>query len=53
MQSKQNISLRYFLIHYTAIPIKFINEHLKFYDMCDINTFGIDIYSVIKYLEII
>ena len=54
-QNKKNqpMSLRYFLIHYTAIPIKFIDKHLEFYDMCNTDMFGIDIDNVIKYLEIL
>jgi len=37
---------------YTAIPEKFIDTHLKFYDLCKNDIYGININSVIKYLKI-
>ena len=52
MANQKEITLRNFLIKYTAIPIKFINEHLKFYESCDKNIFGIDLFNVIKYLNV-
>jgi len=48
----ENISLREFLKKYTAIPAKFIDRHLKYYDKCVNNKFGIEIKEVIKYLNI-
>ena len=36
-----SITLKDFLIKYTAIPEKFINEYSEIYDMCDKNSFGI------------
>ena len=47
-----SITLKDFLIKYTAIPEKFINEYSEFYDMCDKNSFGIEIEKVMKYLDI-
>ena len=44
--------LKDFLIKYTAISKKFINNYYKFYDICLNNTFGISIESVADYLGI-
>jgi hypothetical protein len=49
----EQITLREFLSRYTAIPEKFINEYIAFYDMCENNTFGIPIEKVMKYLGLI
>lgn len=46
-----NISLKEFLIKYTAISEKFINEYYKFYELCEENSFGIKSLLVAKYLE--
>ena len=46
------ISLKEFLKKFTAVPEKFINEYYKFYELCENNRFGIDIESVIKYLDL-
>jgi phage anti-repressor protein len=48
----KNISLKDFLKTYTAISNKFIDEYYKFYEMCEINKFGIEASKVIKYLEL-
>lgn len=50
--NKSVISLRIFLIKCTAIPIKFIDQHLIFYNACVGNPYGIEIRDVIKYLDI-
>ena len=44
--------LKDFLIKYTAISKKFINNYYKFYDICLNNTFGISVESVADYLGI-
>ena len=49
---KTEITIREFLSRYTAIPKKFINEYIAFYDMCQHNQFGIPIEKVMKYLNI-
>lgn len=49
---ENKISLCDFLIKYTSIPQKIIKNHLKFYDMCKNNPYGILIYEVIEYLKI-
>ena len=41
-----------FLKTYTAIDEKFINEYIKFYDLCENNNFGINVEDIIKYLKI-
>lgn len=46
------ITLKDFLSRYTAIPEKFINEYMEFYDMCESDKFGIHIEKVMKYLGI-
>lgn len=46
------ISLKNFLKTYTAISHTFINEYYKFYEMCDFDTFGINLEDVIIYLNI-
>ena len=46
-----NISLKDFLIKYTAISEKFINEYYKFYELCETNIFGIESSLVANYLE--
>ena len=46
-----NISLKDFLIKYTAISEKFINEYYKFYELCEENDFGIESSLVANYLE--
>jgi phage anti-repressor protein len=47
-----SISLREFLRLYTIIPLKFIDAHLKFYDMCEKDEYGINVEEIIKYLNI-
>ena len=49
---KDSITLKEFLIRYTAIPEKFVNEYIEFYDLCKSNRFGIPIEKVMKYLQI-
>jgi hypothetical protein len=49
---KYKITLKEFLIKFTAIPEKFINEYIKFYDMCSETKFGIKITNIMKYLKI-
>ncbi len=46
------ISLKDFLIQYTAISKSFINQYFKFYELCDDNFFGINIENVLDYLDI-
>ena len=48
---KNKISLKDFLKKYTAISHKFINEYYKFYEMCENEKYGIDVESIVKYLE--
>jgi hypothetical protein len=47
-----SITLKEFLQRYTAIPERFINEYIEFYDLCTSNEFGIPIENVMKYLKI-
>jgi hypothetical protein len=47
------ISMIDFLKMYTAIPHKFIDQHYKFYEMCQINVFGIITDDILGYLEIV
>ena len=46
------LTLQEFLKKFTAIPIKFIDEYIKFYDMCKNDKFGIKVVEVMKYLGI-
>ena len=46
------IDLKDFLTRYTAIPEKFINEYIEFYDMCKDDKFGIQIEKIMTYLGI-
>jgi len=46
------ISLKDFLIKYTAVSEKFINEYYRFYELCEKNKFGISIEYVANYLGI-
>ena len=46
VKMKTEITIREFLSRYTAIPKKFINEYIAFYDMCQHNQFGIPIEKV-------
>lgn len=46
------ISLKEFLIKFTAVPKKFIDSYYKFYELCENNKFGIPIKNVIVYLGI-
>jgi hypothetical protein len=46
------ISMVDFLKRYTSIPNKFIDEHYKFYEMCNSDTFGIDCDDIIAYLAV-
>ena len=46
-----NISLKEFLIKYTAISEKFINDYYQFYELCESNSFGIESSLVANYLE--
>jgi len=47
-----NISLKNFLKTYTAISNKFIDKYYHFFELCENNTYGIDLELVIKYLDI-
>jgi hypothetical protein len=47
-----NITLKDFLKKYTAISHKFIDEYYRFYELCEMNTFGIKLEDVLDYLEI-
>ena len=38
---EKEISLKKFIKKFTAIPTKFIDDHLHFYDNCVKNKFGI------------
>jgi len=49
---KGKITLKEFLIKFTAIPEKFINEYTAFYDKCSSNKFGIKLEEIMKYLII-
>jgi len=46
------ITLKDFLIKFTAIPNKFINEYYKFYELCQNNKFGIPLEKVKLYLNL-
>jgi phage anti-repressor protein len=46
------ITLKEFLIKFTAIPINFIEGYYKFYEVCENNKFGIPIENIIAYLGI-
>lgn len=48
----KNITLKEFLIKYTAVSIRFIEEYYKFYEMCEVEKYGIEVRDVITYLEI-
>jgi hypothetical protein len=48
----KKISLKDFLKTYTAISHKFIDEYYKFYEMCETNTFGINLEDALDYLNI-
>ena len=48
----EKITLKDFLKKYTAISEKFIDKYYKFYEMCEDNKFGINIDSILKYLEL-
>jgi phage anti-repressor protein len=45
------ISLKDFLKTYTVVSNKFIDEYYYFYELCEIDKFGINVELVIKYLE--
>jgi phage anti-repressor protein len=47
-----SITLKEFLSRYTAVPERFINEYIEFYDLCKINKFGISVEKIMKYLGI-
>lgn len=46
------ITLKEFLIKFTAVPEKFINNYFKFYELCEREVFGIPVKEVITYLGI-
>lgn len=46
------LTLKEFLYTFTAIPQKFIDEYYKFYELCEIEKFGIPIENIVKYLGI-
>jgi len=46
------ITLKDFLLKFTAVPSKFINEYYKFYELCEKEVFGIPVTMVVKYLGI-
>jgi phage anti-repressor protein len=47
-----HISLKDFLIKFTAIPERFINEYYAFYEMCERVEFGIPAEKIVSYLGI-
>jgi len=47
-----NISLKEFLIKFTAVPERFINEYYKFYELCEKEQFNIPLEMIAKYLTI-
>ena len=47
-----NITLKDFLIKFTAVPERFINEYYSFYELCEQVEFGIPIEKLITYLGI-
>ena len=47
-----HITLKEFLIKFTAIPEKFINEYYVFYELCEKEQFGIPLEMIAKYLDI-
>lgn len=50
--STNDLSLREFLKKYATISDTFIDEYMKFYDLCASRKFGIPLNDVIKYLKI-
>ena len=46
------ITLKEFLVKYTAISEQFINKYYRFYELCEKNKFGINAELVAKYLGI-
>jgi len=44
------VTLKEFLGKFTAIPLKFIDEYYKFYELCQTEKFGIPIEKLVKYL---
>ena len=47
-----SITLRDFLVKFTAVPERFINEYYSFYELCEQVEFGIPIEKLITYLGI-
>jgi len=47
-----HITLKEFLIKFTAVPSKFIEEYYKFYELCKHDIFGIHINKLVTYLGI-
>jgi phage anti-repressor protein len=52
MNKSLKIGMKDFLKTYTGISVKFINEYYKFYEMCELTKYGIDVEDLIKYLDI-
>jgi len=52
MNNIKKITMKEFLKTYTGVSIKFINEYYKFYEMCELTKFGIDVEDLITYLDI-
>jgi hypothetical protein len=52
MNNTKKITMKEFLKTYTGISVKFINEYYKFYEMCELIEFGIDVEDLIVYLDI-
>ena len=52
MNNTKKITMKEFLKKYTGVSIKFINEYYKFYEMCELTKFGIDMEDLIIYLDI-
>ena len=52
MNNSSKIGMKDFLKTYTGISAKFINEYYKFYEMCELTKYCIDVEDVIKYLDI-
>jgi phage anti-repressor protein len=49
----KQITLKDFLKRYTAISHSFIDEYYRFYELCEINNFGIKLEDVLDYLDIV
>jgi phage anti-repressor protein len=52
MNKVNKIGMKEFLKKYTGVSVKFINEYYKFYELCELTKYGIDVELVIDYLGI-